>query len=132
MVALEMLGYFSDEADSQEYPVPMLKLFYPTTGNYIAIVGETSDGGITKKAKVLMQSASDVPVYSINAPRFIPGIDFSDHLNYWNEAYPAIMITDTAFFRNKHYHTGGDVPQNLNYQKMADVLKGVFHLITTY
>lgn len=132
MVALEMLGFYSDEPGSQTYPLPLLKLFYPDTANYIAVVGVMGDGGVTKRAKVLMKSSNNVPVYSINAPRFIPGIDFSDHINFWNEGYPAIMITDTAFYRNQHYHTGGDVPEILDYEKMAEVLKGVYYMILNY
>jgi len=132
MISLEMLGFFSDQPESQQYPVPLLKLFYPAKGNFIAIIGLFNQGGITKKAKTLMQSATSMDVYSINAPRIIPGIDFSDHLNYWNEGYPAIMITDTAFFRNHAYHTVDDVPEKLDYEKMSDVLSGIFNLITQY
>lgn len=132
MIALEMLGYYSEEPGSQDYPVGLLKLFYPTTGNYIAIVGQLGDGKTVRSAKELMRAASDVPVYSINAPRLIPGIDFSDHMNFWDEGYPAIMITDTAFYRNRAYHTVADLPQRLDYQKMASVLQGVFNIITGY
>ena len=132
MISLEMLGFFSDQPESQQYPVPLLKLFYPAKGNFIAIIGLFNQGGITKKAKTLMQSATSMDVYSINAPRIIPGIDFSDHLNYWNQGYPAIMITDTAFFRNHAYHTVDDVPEKLDYEKMSDVLSGIFNLITQY
>ncbi len=132
MISLEMLGYFSDQAESQQYPVPLLEWLYPDKGNYIAVVGLIHQGGIIKQAKTLMQAATSMDVYSINAPRMIPGIDFSDHLNYWNEGYPAIMITDTAFFRNHAYHTADDTPEKLNYEKMADVLSGVFNLIIQY
>lgn len=62
-------------------------------------------------------------------PRFIPGIDFSDHLNYWQHDIPAIMITDTAFYRNKQYHLPGDTADRLNYQKMAQVVNGVITLL---
>ena len=132
MISLEMLGFYSDRDDSQQYPIPVLDLLYPTKGNYIAIIGLFNQGGITRKAKTLMQAATSMDVYSINAPRIIPGIDFSDHLNYWNEGYPAIMITDTAFFRNHAYHTEDDVPDRLNYEKMADVLSGVLNMVTQF
>lgn len=64
----------------------------------------------------------DLSVYSMNAPWFIPGIDFSDHLNYWQHDIPAVMITDTAFYRNKQYHLPGDTADRLNYQKMAQMV----------
>jgi hypothetical protein len=73
-----------------------------------------------------MLGASTLPVYSINAPSFIPGVDFSDHLNYWNEGFPAVMITDTAFYRNHAYHTSGDTADRLDYRRMAMVVQGVY------
>jgi Iap family predicted aminopeptidase len=69
------------------------------------------------------------PVYSINAPRLIPGVDFSDHLNYWRAGYPAVMITDTSFYRNKYYHTPGDTPDILDYRRMAMVVQGLYAVV---
>ena len=62
---------------------------------------------------------------SINAPGFIPGIDFSDHLSYWEQGYPALMVTDTAFYRNPRYHTSDDTPDTLDYERMALVVDGL-------
>jgi Zn-dependent M28 family amino/carboxypeptidase len=59
-------------------------------------------------------------------------MDFSDHLNYWQRGFPAVMLTDTAFYRNKNYHTAGDTPEKLDYERMADVVRGIYYLITTY
>ena len=73
-----------------------------------------------------------MPIYSINAPGFVPAVDFSDHLNYWQRGFPAVMLTDTAFYRNKNYHTVDDTPEKLDYVRMAEVVRGVYHLITTY
>jgi len=132
MISLEMIGFYSEQEHSQEYPLGLLELMYPDKGDFIAVVGLINAGAIAKRVKSLMQSASDIEVYSINAPRFIPGIDFSDHLNYWNEGFPAVMITDTAFYRNHAYHTSEDTPVRLNYEKMADVLSGVFNVVVNY
>ena len=95
MVALEMIGYFSDKPGSQEYPVPLLKLFYPSKGNFIAVVDQLF-GANAGKMKKIMRANSDIPVFSINAPSVIPGIDLSDHKSFWDLGYPAVMITDTA------------------------------------
>jgi hypothetical protein len=73
-----------------------------------------------------MREASSLPVYSISAPSFIPGIDFSDQVNYWDVGYNAVMITDTAFYRNRNYHTENDTAEKLDYTKMALVVLGVF------
>jgi Zn-dependent M28 family amino/carboxypeptidase len=126
MISLEMIGYFSDQADSQQYPVSLLKSFYPSSGNFITVVGKMDQGRLLRRVKKAMLSASPLPVYSINAPRSIPGVDFSDHLNYWNEGYDALMITDTAFYRNPNYHTSADTPGTLDYKRMAMVVQGVY------
>ena len=72
-----------------------------------------------------MAHASPLPVYSINAPSFVTGVDFSDQLNYWHEGYSAVMITDTVFYRNRHYHTAQDTAEKLDYIRMAMVVEGV-------
>jgi len=126
MFALEMIGYFTDAEDSQSFPAPGLSLFYPTTGNFIAVVGRIGEGRLVRRIKKAMSSASSLPVHSINAPRFLAGVDFSDHLNYWEAGYPAVMITDTAFYRNPNYHTRADTPDTLDYRRMAQVVAGVY------
>jgi hypothetical protein len=130
MISLEMIGYFSDEPNSQHFPLSLLKLLYPTEGNFIAIVGDLWSGSDVRSIKVPMKGATTLPVYSINAPPgLVPGIDFSDHLNYWNNGYPAIMITNTAFLRNLNYHTEQDTAELLDYDRMAMVVKGVYAAI---
>jgi hypothetical protein len=76
-----------------------------------------------------MKGTTGLPVYSIRAPSVIPGIDFSDHLNYWPYGYKALMITDTAFYRNKAYHLPGDTPDQLDYIRMASVVVAVYEAI---
>ena len=78
-----------------------------------------------RRVKRAMAEAMDVPVRSINAPRLIPGIDFSDQLNYWDAGFDALMITDTAFYRNANYHEASDTPETLDYARMAAVVEGV-------
>jgi Zn-dependent M28 family amino/carboxypeptidase len=129
MISLEMIGYFSDAADSQSYPVPGLGLLYPERGNYIGIIGRFRDWAATRKVKAIMRGAADLPVYSMNAPAFIPGIDYSDHSSYWRENYPALMVTDMAFYRNTHYHRMSDTADRLDYPRMAKVVQGVYAVI---
>lgn len=125
MLSLECIGYFSDAPGSQDHPVRLLHAIYPTTGNFISLVGFYQDGDVARQVKAAMKSASDLPVYSINAPGFVVGVDFSDHLNYWNEGYVGMMVTDTAFYRNKAYHTPQDTADRLDYRRMAKVVDGV-------
>lgn len=129
VIVLEMIGYFSSKADSQSYPAILLRLMYPNKGNFIVVVGNLTQRAFTKKVKVAMKGATDLPVYSINAPAVVPGIDFSDHRNYWPSGINAVMITDTAFYRNKEYHEANDTYNRLDYQKMAKVVTAVFEVI---
>lgn len=125
MIALEMIGYFSDEPGSQEYPIPPLKLFYPSRGNFIALVDQLFSNK-ARKMKVIMRANANIPVCSINAPPMIPGVDLSDHKNFWQLGFPAVMVTDTAFFRNKAYHTRHDTADRLDYERMAQVVHGLY------
>lgn len=79
-----------------------------------------------------MRGSGDLPVYSMNSLPVIPGVDFSDHLSYWAESYPALMITDTAFYRNPHYHTAEDTYDKLDYSRMAKVVEAVFATVQAY
>ena len=130
VIVLEMVGYFSDEWGSQSYPTPLLHLMYPARGNFIAVVGLWEQGGWVEQVKSGMKGATDLPVYSIRAPRSLPGMDFSDHMNYWPLGINALMVTDTAFYRNKAYHSDGDTADRLDYGRMAKVVVGVFSAIT--
>ncbi|WNO09531.1 M28 family peptidase [Teredinibacter sp. KSP-S5-2] len=128
MISLEMIGYFSDKPDSQDFPISLLSLVYPNQGNFIAIVDKfkTNDAVGLKSS---INKYTDLPAYSINAPINIVGIDFSDHRNYWHFGYPAVMVTDTSFYRNKAYHTEHDTYDRLNYKLMAKVVFGVFKYV---
>jgi hypothetical protein len=73
-----------------------------------------------------MAEATSLPVCPINAPHLIPNEDFSDHLSYWREEYPAVMITDTAFYRNANYHTIGDTAERLDFRRMSQVVEAMY------
>lgn len=125
MLALEMIGYFSDEEGSQSYPLFLLRPFYPSRANFIAVVGKLFQRGIVRTTREAMREATALPVESINAPRILPGIALSDHLNYWWAGFNAAMITDTAFYRNPNYHMPSDTADTLDYDRMAMVVDGV-------
>jgi hypothetical protein len=89
-------------------------------------VGKLGQGSLVRKIKKAMKRATPLPVESINAPTSLPGVDLSDHRNYWAAGYPAVMITDTAFFRNPNYHRASDTPETLDYRRMGMVVEGVY------
>jgi Zn-dependent M28 family amino/carboxypeptidase len=132
MLALEMIGFFSDKPGSQSFPAPGMSLAYSDRGNFIALVNRFEGFAATRRAKALMAGASDLPVYSLNGPVFIQGVDYSDHRSYWAAGYPAMMVTDTAFQRNRQYHRPGDLPARLDYRRMAKVVQGVYAVVVQY
>ena len=133
MISVEMIGYFSDADGSQSYPLAPLKLFYPSVGNFIGVVGQSFDRGAVSKVKKLMQAGSDaLPVYSINGPALVPGIDLSDHWGFWQHDLTAVMVTDTAFLRNPNYHEATDTPDTLDYERMAKVIDGLYQVAVGY
>ena len=131
MIALEMIGYFSDQPDSQTLPLFLLRPFYPSTGNFIAVVGRPSDWRILRPIKGAMRTAGTLPVFSLSAPTALAGIDWSDHRSYWINDYPAVMVTDTSFYRNQNYHTDKDRPETLDYRRMAAVVESVYQAVQT-
>ncbi len=133
MLSLEMLGYFDDTPGSQQYPVPGMTALYPNAGNFIALIGELRHFAPMRETKALMQGGAQLdaagtpplPIHSLNAPANIQGVDFSDHHNYWRFGYPALMVTDTSFMRNPHYHRSTDTWQTLDYRRMAQAVNAV-------
>jgi Zn-dependent M28 family amino/carboxypeptidase len=119
MVALDLVGYYSDEPGSQRFPVPGLGLFYPDAGNFAAVVGDTGAGRWILQVKQGMRSTSALPVHSFRAPAFVPGVDWSDHLSFRRLGLPGVLVTDTAHMRYDHYHTPTDTPEKLDYERMA-------------
>jgi len=129
VVAVEMIGYFKDEKKTQDYPIGMMSLFYGSKGNYISLVRKFGSGKFARKFGRKFKSSKVIRTKKLSAPKFIPGIDFSDHLNYWKFGYSALMITDTAFYRNKNYHKTGDTLSTLDIPRMALVIDGIFRAL---
>jgi hypothetical protein len=129
VISLESIGYFRDEEDTQRFPISALGLLYSTRANYLAVVGNLGQIGLTREVKSAMRSATPLPIFSINAPAAVPGIDFSDHSNYWKFGFPAVMVTDTAFNRNPNYHAKTDTAQTLDYPRLAQATAGIFEAV---
>jgi len=125
MICLEMIGFFSDREGSQHYPVPLWRRKFPTRGNFIAMVGNMKSKRFTKTTAESFMKAVDLPVVTLNAPPIVIGIDFSDHWSFSKCGYTALMVTDTAFYRNPHYHAATDLPGTLDYDRMAKVVEGL-------
>ena len=129
MLSLETMGYYSDVAGSQKYPWP-LSLLYPSEGNFIAFVGATGDLGLVRTVVRSFRSHTSFPSEGIAAPRFIPGVDYSDHAAYIDAGYPALMVTDTAPYRYPHYHSSQDTLDKVDFERLARVVSGVERVVT--
>lgn len=132
MISLEMIGYFKDEKKSQSYPIGLLSLIYGNTGNYITLVKKLGAGQFTRKFCRQYKSTRSIRTKKFTGPTFLPGIDFSDHLNYWKFGFSALMITDTSFYRNKNYHQSTDTMETLDLNRMSKVIDGVFNTLIVF
>lgn len=130
MLALESLGYYSDAPATQRYPWPV-GLFYPDRGDFVAFVGNLGGRSLVRKAIGIFRANADFPSEGAALPGWIPGVGWSDHWAFWQFDFPAIMITDTAVFRDPHYHRPSDLPSNLSYSRMARVALGVREVIAS-
>jgi Zn-dependent M28 family amino/carboxypeptidase len=124
MYSLEMIGYYRDAPGSQTYPWPF-GLVYPDRGDFLAFVGDLRSRDLVRKSLRAFRSVARFPSEGIAAPRAVPGLAWSDHWAFWEQGWPAIMITDTAFYRNPHYHAAHDTPDTLDYDRLARVVHGL-------
>jgi len=128
MLSLETLGYYSDVPGSQRYPFPF-SLLYPDRANFIGFVGNVASRQLVRRAIGTFRSVADIPSEGVAAPGFIPGVSWSDHGSFWPHGYPAIMVTDTALFRYPHYHTPEDLPQHIDFARLARVVTGISRVV---
>jgi len=128
MVSLETIGYYTEEAGTQGYPFP-LQLIYPSTGNFIAFVSNTTNGHWVRQAIGSFRHHTQFPSEGAALFGWLPGVGWSDHWAFWKEDFPAIMVTDTALFRDPYYHTGKDSPDHIRYDDLARVVSGLQQVI---
>jgi hypothetical protein len=132
MLCLESVGYFVQEPDSQQIPLALKFLGYSTTGNYLGLVANWHSRPLLQKLEKAFQTASSLPVSTLAVPlggTFIPETRLSDHANFWDEGYQAVMLTDTAFLRNPNYHTYQDTIDTLNLDAMVEITLGLARFV---
>lgn len=130
MLNLEMLGYFNPLPASQLFP-PFLHLFYPDQADFIGLVSNLSSMGLAAAFKESWKEASQIPMELTVLPAVFSALALSDQLNFWQEGFPALMLSDTGFFRYPHYHQQQDTLEKLDYERMADVAMGVVGALST-
>ncbi len=128
MLCLEMVGYFTSERDSQRMPKEIPRLFrpaFPRRGNFLAAVSNLRSLRLLWGFRHGFKKAVRFPLFSIALPEAVHSICLSDNSSFWDQCYPALMLTDTSFLRNPHYHEPSDTPDTLDYDSMANVALGV-------
>jgi Zn-dependent M28 family amino/carboxypeptidase len=129
MITLETIGCFLDTPSSQNYPMMGLGLVLPTVGNFLAVVGNLSSRKLVKTCEKVLKRTTRLPIQAQALPGMIPGIGWSDHWSFWEEGYEAVMFTDTAPYRYKHYHQPTDTPDKLDFDRMTQVVIGAGHVL---
>lgn len=124
MISLEMLGCYSDQPGSQQYP-PCFRYFYPDRGDFLAMVSNLRSRRMLRRTVSAFRTACDVPLESVATLGFVPGVSWSDHLAFWRQGYRALMVTDTAFYRYPYYHSAFDTPEKIDYPILARVTGGL-------
>ncbi|MBT8347432.1 MAG: M28 family peptidase [Desulfofustis sp.] len=128
MICLEMVGYTCSEPGCQAYPFPLMFRNYPKTGDYIGIVGNYRSRKFTRALFDAFKKNEDLPVIKLTIPwsgYLLPSVRLSDHASFWDRGYKAVMITDTAFYRNPHYHRRSDTMDKLDYGFMARLVQSL-------
>lgn len=128
MISLEMLGYYSDEPGSQQYP-PLLRAIYPSQGDFIAFASNVKSRAMMRNCLRTFRAWAGFPSEGAALPDTIQEIGWSDQWSFWQFGVPALMVTDTALFRNPHYHQPHDTPETLDYERMARVVAGLVHVV---
>lgn len=129
MLSLESIGYYSEKRGTQQYPSFWLRLLYPSRGNFLAFVGNRSSKALVDDVTRTFKESKTLRVVSAALPDEMQGIGWSDHWSFWQEGYAAVMVTDTAPFRNPHYHQPSDRPDTLNYPYFTSAVIGLQRVI---
>lgn len=129
MLSLETLGYYTDEPGTQRYPSPFMAALYPDRGNFVAFVGTSPSRALVRRALDVFRKTTPFPSEGMAAPPGLTGADWSDHWAFAREGYQAIMVTDTAYFRDPHYHRDTDHGAQIDYRRLAAVSSGIQEVV---
>ncbi len=128
MLCLEMLGYYVAGAESQQIPpsIPWwIRWALPRRGDFLAAVGNVSSWRLLLQFRRAFRLGTRLRLLSLLLPASVREMRRSDNSSFWDQGYPALMITDTSFLRNPHYHRPSDTPETLDYGRLAQATQGV-------
>jgi Zn-dependent M28 family amino/carboxypeptidase len=131
-IVLECVGYASHQPNSQKIP-PGIPIAVPTTGNFLAVIGNERSHTLTGSvAQAMKLHLPIVPLVVPGNGEKLPDTRRSDHTSFWEQGFPAVMLTDTANFRNPHYHRPTDTLETLNLDFLATVANGLTAAVTAF
>ena len=128
MICLEMVGYSCQTPGCQHYPFPLMFFGYPSEGSFIGIVGNFRSRSFTNDLSKAFKKNPELPVISLTVPFngwVMPNVRLSDHASFWDQGYKAVMLTDSAFYRNPHYHQVSDTMDTLDISYMAELVESL-------
>jgi Zn-dependent M28 family amino/carboxypeptidase len=128
MLSLETLGYYSDREGSQRYPFPF-GLLYPSRADFVGFVSNIGSRSLLRRCVGSFRRTTAFPSEGLAAPAWIPGVSWSDHSSFWEQGYPAVMVTDTALYRYPAYHTAADTPDRVDFDRLARVVAGLARVV---
>jgi len=128
MLSLDSLGHYSEQSGSQRYP-GVVSAFFPSTGNFLAFVGNDDSTDLVHRSIRVFRRTTRFPSEGLSLNGELQGVGWSDHWSFWQIGVRAIMLTDTAAFRDRHYHRATDTPERLSYQHLARVTLGIEQVV---
>jgi len=132
MLCLESVGYYTQAPHSQSIPLSLKFMGYSTTGNFIGLISDRRSKPLMQVLERALREGCRLPVATLAVPLggfLLPEVRLSDHANFWDRGYPAVMLTDTAFMRNPNYHTPGDRLETLDFEAMVELTLGLVNFI---
>ncbi|HYQ17561.1 MAG TPA: M28 family peptidase, partial [Polyangiaceae bacterium] len=120
-LSLETIGYFTSKPNSQKYPEPF-GMIYPTEGNFIGVIGNVGSRQLVRQIVAAFREHGQFPSEGAAIPANIVGVGWSDHWSFWQTGYPALMVTDTALFRDPNYHQLSDTIDKLDFERLTRVV----------
>jgi hypothetical protein len=135
MLCLEMVGYSCHDPGCQRYPFPLMFMGYPKAGNFVGLVGNTGSSTFTKSLFQAFRQNTELPVVKLTVPLRgwpVPAVRLSDHASFWDRGFKAVMITDSSFYRNPHYHLPSDTMEKLDYRFMAELVESLLIFFSSH
>ena len=128
-------GLYMSSSRLSGYPFPLMFLGYPKEGNFIGLVGNFNSRDFTKTLYHAFRRNQELPSIKLTVPLggwLMPSIRLSDHSSFWGQGFKAVMITDSSFYRNPHYHLLSDSMEKLDYHFMAELVESLMIFFSSH